>query len=133
MDDILSNYQHFNSRTVVQAIEEWKKFHGRGGKMFVTIAGALSTAGIGKSLAPLIDSGHVIGISTTGANLEEDYYRAVGYKSYQPVVDTYEITREDDVDFDRSGRSRVFDTTIPSDIMGVVEKVLDGVRFSSFV
>lgn len=117
MDKLLSNYQHFNSRTVAEAIKEWKVFHASGGRMFVTIAGAMSTAGIGKSLAPLIDAGYIAGISTTGANLEEDYYRAIGYDSYHAINDTYEITQKDDVAIDKNGSSRVYDTAIPGHIM----------------
>ena len=48
-----------------------------GGKMFVTLAGAMSTAELGLSLAEMIRQDKVHGICCTGANLEEDLYNLV--------------------------------------------------------
>ena len=56
-----------------------------GGKLFITLAGAMSTAGIGKLLAPLIHRGSIAGISCTGANLEEDVFRMMAFPHYETI------------------------------------------------
>ena len=50
-----------------------------GGKMMVTLAGAMSTAELGISLAEMIRQDKVHIISCTGANLEEDIMNLVAH------------------------------------------------------
>lgn len=124
MEELLQHYQHFNARRVKDAVEAWKAFHKAGGRMFVSIGGAMSTAGIGKSLAPLIEKGYVVGISTTGANLEEDYFRGIGYRRYGHVESVDELTEKDDKKIEDEEYSRVHDVTIPNEVMLKTEKDL---------
>src|SRR5437868_3528064 len=67
---IKQHYRHFNAAALVDAAEGYERLLQSGGKMFMTIAGAMSTAELGISLAEMIRQGKVHGISCTGANLE---------------------------------------------------------------
>ena len=46
---IKHHYRHFNAAALVDAAEAYNKLLADGGKMFVTIAGAMSTAELGLS------------------------------------------------------------------------------------
>ncbi len=125
MDHFITNhYHHYNAREVKKAVTAWKKFYDEGGKMFVTLGGAMSTAGIGSTLAPLIKCGMISGLSVTGANLEESYYRAVGYDQYGMIDSVSELTKQDDEDILNAGYSRVYDATIPESLMMETKKKL---------
>src|SRR5437868_12476845 len=80
-----SHYRHFNAATLVEAAEGYVEHLKNGGKMFLTMAGAMSTAEIGVSLAEMIRQGKVHGISCTGANLEEDVFNLVAHDFYERV------------------------------------------------
>src|SRR5258707_11906889 len=86
-DFIRHNYRHFNAAVVVDASEAYIKHLASGGKMFMTLAGAMSTAELGLSLAEMIRQGKVHGICTTGANLEEDIFNLVAHNHYERVPD----------------------------------------------
>ena len=79
------HYRHFNAAAVVRAAEGYDAHLASGGKMFVTLAGAMSTAEIGLSLAEMIRQGKVHGISCTGANLEEDVFNLVAHDHYERI------------------------------------------------
>jgi deoxyhypusine synthase len=55
----------------VDAAKGYEQHLMEGGKMMVTLAGAMSTAELGVSLAEMIRQDKVHIISCTGANLEE--------------------------------------------------------------
>lgn len=69
---IENHYLHFNSAALVDAAKGYEAHMNEGGKMMITLAGAMSTAELGKSLAEMIRQNKVDIISCTGANLEED-------------------------------------------------------------
>ena len=112
---VASNYLHFNAGELRRCCESGLDFIESGGKLFVTLAGALSTAEIGRSLAPLIRAGKVWGISATGANLEEDIFKLVAKNSYKSNINWREISAEDDAKFAKLGLNRVTDTCIPEE------------------
>ncbi|MFT5468590.1 MAG: deoxyhypusine synthase [Verrucomicrobiales bacterium] len=110
------HYHHFNAsefkraaRSYVELIEEKK------GKMFVTLAGAMSSARIGISLAQAIRQGKVHAICSTGANLEEDVYRLVAHSSYENVPNWRQLTNEMEQEFLDRHAARVADTLIPEE------------------
>ena len=70
-----SYFFHFNAGEVKRAAQSLTTHIESGGKIFLTLAGAMSTARLGKTLTPLINAGHIAGISCTGANLEEVEYQ----------------------------------------------------------
>ncbi len=110
-------YQHFNAREVKDSVNAWVDLFNRGGKMFISLGGAMSTAGIGGVLSKLIENDLVCGISTTGANLEEDYFRAVAYKDYLHFSQPHFLSLEDEEGITNQEYSRVYDTAIPVSVM----------------
>ena len=114
-DFIDSNYQHFNAGELKKASNSLTKFIDNGGKIFITLAGAMSTARLGKTLAPLIKSGAVAGISCTGANLEEDIFLLVAESKYESIDDWRSLSSSDDTELLARQLNRVTDVCIPED------------------
>ena len=81
-DFIRHHYRHFNGAALVDAADAYVKHLDGGGKMLVTLAGAMSTAELGLSLAEMIRRGKVHAICCTGANLEEDIFNLVAHDHY---------------------------------------------------
>src|SRR5947209_7194165 len=63
---IRHHYRHFNSAALIDAAEGYRKHMDQGGKMMITLAGAMSTAELGLSLAEMIRQDKVNLITTTG-------------------------------------------------------------------
>jgi deoxyhypusine synthase len=118
------HYLHYNAGTVKLAAQAWKQHVEAGGAMMLTLAGAMSTAQLGRSIAPLIRAGFVHMISCTGANLEEDVMNLIGRDQYEDVSDYKEISPEDDEDIYDEGANRVTDTTIPDKVMVPLAKAV---------
>lgn len=114
-DFMRHNYRHFNAATCVDAAEGWVKHLAEGGKMFLTMAGAMSTAEIGVSLAELIRQDKVHGICCTGANLEEDIFNLVAHEHYERVPNYRSLTAPQELELRERGMNRVTDTCIPED------------------
>lgn len=109
------NFKHFNAAVCVDAAEGWIKHLDQNGKMLVTLAGAMSTAELGISLAELIRQDKVHAISCTGANLEEDIFNLVAHTHYERVPNYRYLTAEEEVQLLKRGMNRVTDTCIPED------------------
>src|SRR5579863_5882498 len=112
---IKHHYRHFNAAALVDAAEGYIKLLASGGKMFVTIGGAMSTAELGLSLAELIRQDKIHGISCTGANLEEDIFNLVAHKHYKRLPHYRSLSTEEEMDLYNRGMNRVTDTCIPED------------------
>jgi deoxyhypusine synthase len=109
------NFKHFNAAVCVDAAEGWLAHLNKGGKMLITLAGAMSTAELGISLAEMIRQDKVHAISCTGANLEEDIFNLVAHTHYRRVPHYRSLTAEDEVELLKQGMNRVTDTCIPED------------------
>ena len=109
------HYRHFNARTVVNAARAWNDELSRGNRMFLTIAGAMSTAELGITIAELIRRDKVHGICCTGANLEEDVFNLVAHNHYEHIDNWRALTGEDEQKLADRGLNRVTDTCIPED------------------
>ena len=109
------HYRHFNSATLVEAADAYASQVDGGGKMLVAMAGAMSTAEIGLSLAEMIRQDKVHAICCTGANLEEDVFNLVAHDSYKRVPDWRNLTRQQEKDLETRGLNRVTDTCIPEE------------------
>ncbi len=107
------HYRHFNAAALVDAAEGYNKLLGSGGKMFVTIAGAMSTAELGISLAEMIRQDKIHGICCTGANLEEDVFNLVARDFYERVPHYRDLTPKDEAELLARHMNRVTDTCIP--------------------
>lgn len=120
---IKRHYRHFNAATLVDASVAYKKHVDEGGKMMVTLAGAMSTAELGVSLAEMIRQNKVHAITCTGANLEEDIFNLVANKHYKRVPEYRQLSPDDEEKLCEEGFNRVTDTCIPEEeAMRRVEK-----------
>jgi deoxyhypusine synthase len=107
------HYRHFNAATVKDAAEAWTRHLDNGGVMLVTIAGAMSTAELGVSLAEMIRQKKVHAICCTGANLEEDVFNLVAHDHYERLPNYRDLTPADEQKLLERHMNRVTDTCIP--------------------
>lgn len=112
---IKHHFRHFNSAALVDAAEGYDALLGRGGKMFLAMAGAMSTAELGLSLAEMIRQDKIHAISCTGANLEEDIYNLVAHDHYVRIPNWRDLTPEDEHELLARHLNRVTDTCIPEE------------------
>jgi deoxyhypusine synthase len=110
---IRRHYRHFNAATLVDAAVDVRPVRRRGGSMLVTLAGAMSTAELGLSLAEMIRQGKVHAISCTGANLEEDVFNLVAHDHYVRVPNYRSLSPQDEKALLDRHLNRVTDTCIP--------------------
>lgn len=118
------HYRHFNARETLAAAKSYKQFVEGGGKMLVSLAGAMSTAELGISLAEMIRQDKVHAISCTAANLEEDLFNLFAHNDYRVVEQWRALSAQDEVDLQAAGFNRVTDTCIPETVMRHMEKRL---------
>ncbi len=109
------NFKHFNAATCVDAAEGWFNLLENDGKMLVTMAGAMSTAEIGISLAEMIRQDKVHAISCTAANLEEDIFNLVAHNFYKRIPHYRYLSKEEDEALLKQHMNRVTDTCIPEE------------------
>jgi deoxyhypusine synthase len=107
------HFRHFNAAALLDASKAYDAHLRAGGRMLVTLAGAMSTAELGISLAEMIRRGKVHGIVCTGANLEEDVFNLVAHNFYERVPDYRHLTPRDEAALLRRHMNRVTDTCIP--------------------
>src|SRR5688500_8384316 len=125
LEFVIKNYKNFNSRATRDALIAYWRHIDEGGRMFWAMAGAMSSAQLGITLAPAIREGLVHGLSVTGANLEESLFRLVAHNSYQDFPEYRYLTKQDDTRILEQRMRRVTDTSIPEDeAFRAVEKVL---------
>jgi deoxyhypusine synthase len=119
------HYRHFNAAALKDAAVGYKEHLNSGGKMFVTLAGAMSTAELGLSLAEMIRQDKVHGICCTGANLEEDVFNLVAHEHYVRIPHYRDLTADDEQKLLDKHLNRVTDTCIPEgEAIRRVEKVI---------
>ncbi|MDR2009299.1 MAG: deoxyhypusine synthase family protein [Bacteroidales bacterium] len=124
-DFIENNFKHFNAAALVDASKAYVAHLKDGGKMMITLAGAMSTAELGKTLAEMIRQDKVQIITCTGANLEEDIFNLVAHSKYVRVPNYRDLSPQDEHDLYDKGMNRVTDTCIPEEeAFRVLEKKL---------
>jgi deoxyhypusine synthase len=114
-DFIKDHYKHFNAAALIDAAEGYVQHLAGDGKMMITLAGAMSTAELGKSLAEMIRQDKVHIISCTGANLEEDIMNLVAHSHYKRVPNYRDLSPQDEWDLLENHYNRVTDTCIPEE------------------
>lgn len=112
---IKNNFKHFNAATLINAAEGWVRHLRKGGKMLITIAGAMSTAELGITLAEMIRKGKVHGICSTGANLEEDIFNLIAHSRYKKVPHYRDLSPAEELELRKAHLNRVTDTCIPEE------------------
>jgi deoxyhypusine synthase len=109
------HFRHFNAAVIVDAAEAYRRHLDQGGKMLLAMAGAMSTAELGLSLAEMIRQEKVHAICTTGANLEEDIFNLVAHNHYRRVPNYRNLTEDEELALRERGLNRVTDTCIPEE------------------
>ena len=120
-DFLERHFRHFNARETLAAAQSYKQFVTGGGRMMVTLAGAMSTGELGISLAEMIRQGKVHAITCTAANLEEDIFNLVAHDEYKIVPNWRALSAEDEQALLEEGFNRVTDTCIPETVMRHIE------------
>jgi deoxyhypusine synthase len=119
------HFRHYNSRTVIDAAQACMELLRDGGKLFLAMAGAMSTAEIGVSLAEMIRKDKIHAISCTGANLEEDLFNCIAHSKYVNVPSWRSLKDSDEEALLEEGLPRVTDVCIPEEeAMNVVSKIV---------
>ncbi len=122
---ITHHYRHFNAAALIDAARAYDVFIAEGGKMMITLAGAMSTAELGLSLAEMIRRDKVHLIVCTGANLEEDIFNLVAHDFYERVPNYRDLTPQDEAELLARHMNRVTDTCIPEmEAMRRIEKAM---------
>src|SRR3954465_6508526 len=122
---IQHHYRHFNAAALRAAADDYIKHIESGNKMLVTLAGAMSTAELGISLAEMIRQDKVHAISCTGANLEEDLFNLVAHDAYERVPHYRTLSIKEEEALLARHMNRVTDTCIPeAEAMRRLEKVV---------
>ena len=114
-------FLHFNARETLSAAKAYREHLDAGGKMLVSLGGAMSTAELGISLARMIREDKVHAISCTGANLEEDVFNLVAHNEYRVVPNYRDLSPEGEQELLDAGFNRVTDTCIPETVMRHIE------------
>ncbi len=124
-DFITDHFRHFNAATVVDAARAYEELVDDGGTMLMTLAGAMSTAELGRSLAEMIRKTKVHAICCTGANLEEDLFNLVAHDHYVRVPHYRDLNPDDEQALLDRQLNRVTDTCIPEEeAMRAIEHVI---------
>ena len=106
------HFRHFNARETLAAAKAYKEHLDNGGKMFIALAGAMSTGELGTILGKLIRADKVHAISCTGANLEEDVYNLIGRKDYREIPNYVDLDKQKEADLRAEDFNRVTDSLV---------------------
>ena len=109
------NFRHFNAGTMKRAADAYNEHLEKGGKMMIAMAGAMSTAELGITLAEMIRQDKVHAITCTGANLEEDIFNLVAHDYYVSVPDYRYFDADDEEALLKRQLNRVTDVCIPEE------------------
>ncbi len=115
------HFRHFNARETLDASKQFKALVDSGGKMLLAMAGAMSTAELGISLAEMIRNDKIHAVSCTAANLEEDVFNLVAHNEYRMCPHYRDLSPEEETKLRDDGMNRVTDTCIPEDVIRNLE------------
>jgi len=118
------NFLHFNSKTTLEASKAFEEQIERGNYMFISIAGAMSTAEIGICLSKMIRKGKIHAIACTGANLEEDIFNLIGKKHYKKIKNWRCLNEKDEQFLLNNNLNRITDVCIPEKVISKFKKIM---------
>ena len=118
------HFRHYNARETLSAAKAYREFIQSGGKMMLSMAGAMSTAELGISVAEMIRQNKIHAVSCTAANLEEDLFNLFAHNDYRIIEDWRALSVQDELDLLKSGFNRVTDTCIPETVMMRMQTLL---------
>ena len=113
---IKHHFRHFNAAVVVDAAEAYRTHLAQGGKMFLAMAGAMSTAELGISLAEMIRQDKVHAHLHHGRESRRRYFQS---GRAQPLPARAQLSQSErrrrSWRCANSGMNRVTDTCIPEE------------------
>lgn len=112
---ITHHYRHFNSAALVDAAKAYEEQLKDGGKMMLAMAGAMSTAELGLSLAEMIRQDKIQIVCCSANNLEEDIMNLVAHSHYKRVPHYRDLTPQQEQELLDNHMNRVTDTCIPEE------------------
>ena len=112
---ITHHYRHFNSAALVDAAKAYEEQLKDGGKMMLAMAGAMSTAELGLSLAEMIRQDKIQIVCCSANNLEEDIMNLVAHSHYKRVPYYRDLTPQQEQELLDNHMNRVTDTCIPEE------------------
>ena len=110
-DFVEHHFRHFNAGELRRCAESLRDFIAEDGRLMITLGGAMSTAEIGRSLAPTIREGKIHAICCTGANLEEDLFHLIAASHYGEVPHWRDLSPEEESQL----KNRITNRTIPEE------------------
>ena len=110
-DFVDHHFRHFNAGELRRCSGSLRDFLDGGGRLMITLAGAMSTAEIGRSLAPAIRAGKIHAICCTGANLEEDLFHLVAASHYGDIPNWRGLSPHEESQL----KNRITNRTIPEE------------------
>ena len=112
---ITHHYRHFDSAALVDAAKAYEEQLKDGGKMMLAMAGAMSTAELGLSLAEMIRQDKIQIVCCSANNLEEDIMNLVAHSHYKRVPYYRDLTPQQEQELLDNHMNRVTDTCIPEE------------------
>ena len=109
------NFRHFNANAMKSASKAYVDYIKKGNKMLLAMAGAMSTAELGITLAEMIRQKKIHAICCTAANLEEDLFNLVAHDHYELVPNYRYLSKKDEEELLNRNLNRVTDTCIPEE------------------
>lgn len=113
------HFLHFNAGALLQAAQSLEKHLNKGGRVVLSLAGAMSTAQIGKIVSQAIRQDLIHAVVSTGANLEEDYFQLVAPHKFMRIPHFRELSVADDEQLRDRGLNRITDVAIPEAVIEV--------------
>ena len=110
-DFVEHHFRHFNAGELRRCAESLRDFIAEDGRLMITLGGAMSTAEIGRSLAPAIREGKIHAICCTGANLEEDLFHLIAASHYGEVPNWRDLSPEEESQL----KNRITNRTLPEE------------------
>ena len=108
-DFVERHFRHFNAGELRRCSESLREFIADDGRVMITLAGAMSTAEIGRSLGPAIRGGKIQAICCTGANLEEDLFHLIAASHYGDFPNWRDLSPDEESQL----KNRITNRTIP--------------------
>ena len=128
--DLIDNYYNaYNSARLREACQTFARMIDDGTTIGVSIAGALTPAGLSSVLVPLMQAGFIDYISSTGANLYHDLHFDLDLPLYRGQPDV--VSGAQDVALRKDGIIRVYDVLFPADVLYKTDEWLYRVMMST--
>ncbi|RMH39934.1 MAG: deoxyhypusine synthase [Deltaproteobacteria bacterium] len=108
-------FNAYNAGRLREACQLWAHMIDSGATIGLSLSGALTPAGLSSVITPLIESGFVDYISSTGANLYHDLHFDLGFDLYRG--DARIASGAHDVDLRRDHIIRVYDVLFEADVL----------------